>query len=247
MKKIKLNIQMFASTNKTTNYELPQFIGTDKPSWLGDINEAMSTIDGGMHKNATDIESLSTDVDTAITTSAQASQDVSDLTATVGTLSTNLQSVETTANNASTTASSALNTANTKISKNDLLSFVYPVGSIYMSINSTSPASFLGGTWELIKGKFLVGIDNNDTTFNTLGNTGGEKTHTLTINEMPSHTHNAFLNADQSCQPYANGAQRWPTRHIDNAHANMIQSTGGGQAHNNLPPYLVVSIWKRTA
>lgn len=83
MKKIKLNIQMFASTNKTTNYELPQFIGTDKPSWLGDINSAMSTIDTGMHDNATAITGIESTVQTASATATQASQDVATLSETV--------------------------------------------------------------------------------------------------------------------------------------------------------------------
>lgn len=119
MKKLNLNIQMFASTNKTTNYELPQFIGTDKPTWLGDVNGAMSIIDSAMHTNASDIDSLESSVATASATASQASQDVSALTTTVGTLSTSVSSATTTANNAQATATSALNTANTANGKAD--------------------------------------------------------------------------------------------------------------------------------
>ena len=116
---MKLNIQMFASTNKTANYELPQFVGTDKPTWLGDINEAMSDIDAGMHENASDIASMASDVASATAAASQASQDVSTLTTTVNTLSGTVTSVQTTANNASQTASSALNTANSANGKAD--------------------------------------------------------------------------------------------------------------------------------
>ena len=116
---MKLNIQLFAHTNATTNYELPQFVGTDKPTWLGDFNEAMSDIDAGMHENASDIATMQTDVATATATASQASQDVAGLTTTVNTLSTTVSSVQTTANNASQTASSALNTANTANGKAD--------------------------------------------------------------------------------------------------------------------------------
>lgn len=116
---MKLDIQMFASTNKTANYELPQFVGTDKPTWLGDFNEAMADIDAGMHENATSISSMASDVQTATSTASQASQDVSGLTSTVNTLSSTVSSVQTTANNASQTASSALNTANTANGKAD--------------------------------------------------------------------------------------------------------------------------------
>lgn len=116
---MKLNIQLFASTNKTANYELPQFVGTDKPTWLGDFNEAMSDIDAGMHENASDIASMQTDIASATSAASQASQDVAGLTTTVNTLSSNVSSVQTTANNASQTASSALNTANTANGKAD--------------------------------------------------------------------------------------------------------------------------------
>lgn len=116
---MKLNIQLFASTNKTTNYELPQFIGTDKPTWLGDFNEAMADIDAGMHENASDITAMASDVSTATSTASQASQDVANLTSTVNTLSGNVTTATTTANNAQQTATSALNTANTANGKAD--------------------------------------------------------------------------------------------------------------------------------
>lgn len=119
MKKLDLNIQMFASTNKTTNYELPQFIGTDKPTWLGDFNEAMADIDAGMHANASDIDTLESSVATASATASQASQDVATLTSTVNTLSSDVSSATSTANNAQSTATSALNTANTANGKAD--------------------------------------------------------------------------------------------------------------------------------
>lgn len=116
---MKLNIQLFAHTNATTNYELPQFVGTDKPTWLGDFNEAMADIDAGMHENASDIASMTSDVSAATAAASRASQDVAGLTTTVNTLSGTVTSVQTTANNASQTASSALNTANTANGKAD--------------------------------------------------------------------------------------------------------------------------------
>ena len=116
---MKLNIQLFAHTNQTANYDLPQFVGTDKPTWLGDFNEAMSDIDAGMHKNASDIASMQSDVSAATQAASKASSDVTTLTGTVTTLSGTVASVQTTANNASQTASSALNTANTANGKAD--------------------------------------------------------------------------------------------------------------------------------
>lgn len=68
---------------------------------------------------------------------------------------------------------------------NNLINIIYPVGSIYMSTNNVSPATFLGGTWEQIKDKFL--LTAGDTY--AAGSTGGAATHTLTTAQMPSHTH----------------------------------------------------------
>lgn len=119
MKTMKLNIQLFGHTNETTNYDLPQFIGTDKPTWLGDINSAMSAIDTAIGTNASDITSLGTRVTTAEGVASQASSDVSTLTTTVNTLSGDVTTVTSTANNAQSTATSALNTANTADGKAD--------------------------------------------------------------------------------------------------------------------------------
>ena len=119
MKLMKLNIQLFGHTNETENYDLPQFVGTDKPTWLGDFNTAMSTIDTAVGANATAITSLGTRVTSAEGIATQASSDVSTLTSTVNTLSGNVTSATTTANNAQSTATSALNTANTADGKAD--------------------------------------------------------------------------------------------------------------------------------
>lgn len=234
---MKLNIQLFAHTNKTANYELPQFVGTDKPTWLGDFNEAMGDIDTGMHENASNIASMQTDVANATQAASRASQDVAGLTTSVNTLSGRVTNVETTANNAQSTANSALNVANTKVSTSDLFDLVYPVGSIYLSVNSTAPSTLFGGTWEQIKDTFLLGAGDTY----TLGDTGGEATHTLTINEMPSHNHNINYGGP------ATGTKGATPGGNDNLGPNpsFIQATGGGQAHNNMPPYLVVSVWKR--
>lgn len=138
MKKLKLDIQRFSSTNKTTNYDLPQFVGTDKPTWLGDFNEAMSSIDAGMHENATNISTMASDVASASATASQASQDVAGLTSTVNTLSSNVTAVTITANNAQQTATSALNTANTANGKADTnASSITTIQSDISTINSS--------------------------------------------------------------------------------------------------------------
>lgn len=72
----------------------------------------------------------------------------------------------------------------------DLLNMFYPVGSVYETMDSSfDPNKKWGGTWERIKGRVLVGVDENDSDFNTAEKTGGEKTHTLVVSELPQHTH----------------------------------------------------------
>lgn len=72
----------------------------------------------------------------------------------------------------------------------ELMLKIYPVGSLYFSTTSTNPGSFLGGTWQRYgNGKAIVGVDENDTSFNSANKTGGEKSHVLTIAELASHTH----------------------------------------------------------
>ena len=67
-----------------------------------------------------------------------------------------------------------------------LLSLIFPIGSTYVTQTNTNPSTILGfGTWERLKGKVCLGLDEDDNDLKTIGNTGGEKTHTLTLNEIP--------------------------------------------------------------
>ena len=125
---------------------------------------------------------------------------------------------------------------------------IYPVGSIYMSLADTNPAALFGGTWERIKDRFLLAAGDSY----AVGSAGGEAAHTLSVDEMPSHLHNAnynWANGGAQAEPYwainmsgatGDGIGHWPS---DNGAGN----TGGSQPHNNMPPYLVVYVWKRTA
>ena len=126
-----------------------------------------------------------------------------------------------------------------KVSVSDLVNLVYPVGSIYMSANNISPSTFLGGTWEQIKDTFLLAAGSSYVS----GSTGGEATHTLTVDEMPSHNHASKGWADvtdYSGSYRTLGAQGKSTDYT-------THYTGGSKPHNNMPPYLVVYMWKRTA
>lgn len=128
---------------------------------------------------------------------------------------------------------------------NYILDNVYPVGSIYMSVNSTNPTNLFGGTWEQIQGKFLFGMNSSY----PAGSTGGEITHKLTIDEMPEHGHTIYY--PNAGGPYGNANIGYPEDSGTNmtwcAEMCKTASTGGGAAHNNMPPYLSVYIWKRTA
>ena len=141
----------------------------------------------------------------------------------------------------------------------DALELAYPVGSIYMNAsNSNNPSTLLGfGTWAAFgAGRVPVGIDSGDTDFDTAEETGGAKTHTLDLDEMPSHRHGGIYPAG-SAGSFTQGFD------VDNATSGNTLSeekfttyTGGDktdgtqgttQAHNNLQPYIVVHMWKRTA
>lgn len=147
-----------------------------------------------------------------------------------------------------------------KISK-QLLEAIYPIGSIYITVNPTSPNILFGGKWEQIKGRYLVGTgnpgQNSDNYFGAMyndhydigvGTTGGQDSHQLTIPEMPSHNHPQSLAGDSNV-PFNDGkaAYSWtiPTYRYDYIGSDLAQSVGENQYHNNMPPYFGVFIWKR--
>ena len=120
---------------------------------------------------------------------------------------------------------------------------IYPIGSIYMSVNNTSPSTLFGGTWVQIKDTFLLSAGDTY----TAGDTGGSATHTLTVDEMPSHKHRLGVpNTTASTMGYPVN-QSGNTKFAFNGGSALMEETGGGQAHNNMPPYLAVYMWKRTA
>lgn len=126
------------------------------------------------------------------------------------------------------------------VEKSDLLNLIYPVGSIYMSVNNTNPANLFGGKWNQIKDRFLLSAGDTY----TAGSTGGEAKHTLTIAEIPSHSHKTWLGTAGESQETLSTGDR--VEHNWGA-TGALEATGGGQPHNNMPPYLAVYMWKRTA
>lgn len=138
---------------------------------------------------------------------------------------------------------------------------LYPVGSIYMSMNATDPSVLFGGTWERIKDRFVLAAGDSYAS----GATGGEATHTLTVDEMPSHKHGENMPAqgyegwgevttsDYNVAIKYNGDGNYfgPGTKLHLATTGSCGtytgSVGGGAAHNNMPPYLVAYMWYRVA
>ena len=150
-----------------------------------------------------------------------------------------------------------------KVNNTNIFDLIYPVGSIYMSVNSTSPEVLFGGTWEQVQGRFLLGMSSSY----PAGSQGGEATHTLTRNEIPNHGHYLGQMGNTSRMLPTNNATNDPSQEY---YVTEVESSGstylkpnvtwGGyltagtlfdtpydQPHNNMPPYLSVYIWKRTA
>lgn len=143
----------------------------------------------------------------------------------------------------------------------------YPVGALYLSVVSTSPATLFGGTWSAFgQGKVLVGIDSSDTDFDTVEETRGEKAHTLSAAEsgVPAHGHTQDgHNHDDSPLVYLQGTgSGLPSRRIvgvattgatlkaistEAPTINNNAAAAAANAHNNLQPSIVVYMWKRTA
>lgn len=132
------------------------------------------------------------------------------------------------------------------VNSKTLLDWLHPVGSIYQSTVSTSPATLFGGTWEQLSGRFLIAANSTY----TAGSTGGEASHKLTVDELPAHSHAfSYGGSSYNSWQYANEIGDNITMMLGKPIGENkvgIASTGGGVAHNNMPPYLAVYMWKRT-
>jgi hypothetical protein len=132
-----------------------------------------------------------------------------------------------------------------------------PVGSVYLSVVPTNPAILLGyGTWvQIAQGRALVGQNPSDPDWDTAEETRGSKTHTLTVNEMPSHnhtqdphTHTPWLNEGNSGTTRIRGGGPDDMNYYGSmtSATPYIYPTGGGAPHNNIQPSFVIYVWKRT-
>lgn len=127
-----------------------------------------------------------------------------------------------------------------------MMALIYPVGIVITLGVSTNPATLLGiGTWTAIAGRVIVGIDAGQTEFDTLDETGGAKTHTLSTSEIPSHTHSGVTLDSVSSGGSSGQAVNSSGGGTDTP--TTTGSTGSGGEHNNLQPYIVKYVWQRTA
>lgn len=122
----------------------------------------------------------------------------------------------------------------------DVLKAVYPVGAFYISATATSPRTVFGfGTWTQIKDRFILAAGDTY----PAASSGGEATVTLTVEQIPPHTHGLKMSknvGEYYSPPWGDGTEEaTPT--------TVVQSAGGGQSHNNMPPYLAAYVWQRTA
>jgi len=164
-----------------------------------------------------------------------------------------------------------------KVTLTTVLALAWPIGSVFTAVVSTDPATLLGfGTWSAFAaGRVLVGLDSGDADFDVVEETGGAKTVTLATAEIPAHTHiqdahthtqNAHLHQTLRERSGTTGSATTriartndTTSTVDttvntenatavNQNATAVnQNAGGGGAHANVQPYIVVYMWKRTA
>lgn len=131
---------------------------------------------------------------------------------------------------------------------NSLANLFFPIGKIEMFYDDKDHSSYLGFKWTRVgQGRFPVGWNGSSSTetqFKTIGQTGGERNHTLTVEEMPSHSHKYSLayNITGSAAGLAYGETA-----AGIFSDGFIKNTGDGQSHNNLPPYIVYAFWRRVS
>ena len=128
----------------------------------------------------------------------------------------------------------------------NILEAIYPIGAMYLSIQNTSPAEIIGGTWSKIEGQYLIGANDNY----EVTSTGGTTSYTLTTNNMPSHYHtvwwkrtNITINSSGNSHVVVNKTNTGAS----GPYSGYMTASGGGQPFTVTPPYYAVNIWVRTA
>lgn len=162
----------------------------------------------------------------------------------------------------STTAVMSQKAVTDLINRQTIINLIYPVGSIYMSINSINPEILFGGSWVLWgSGRTPVCVNINDSDFNEAEKIGGEKAVTLNINQIPSHAghvpnasyawgdagENTYVLDRNSGAVFQHATNRPYVLRAGNEMCIRSNSAGGNGSHNNLQPYITCYMWKRIA
>ena len=134
------------------------------------------------------------------------------------------------------------------VDKESLFELIYPIGSIYLSVASVDPTDLFGfDTWKKIEDTFLLASG----AYAPLGSIGGSENHTLTIAEMPSHTHMSAFQEDNSptntitANAFTKDSFEINTKNYRSTNNRSVLDTGEGQPFSIMPPYLSINIWKR--
>ena len=211
--------------------------------------------------------SASTSASNASSSASSASASATSASSSASTATTKASEASTSANQAKGYRDEAQQLAN-QFNPASILLSVYPVGSIYMSVNSTDPSSLFGGGWTRLKDRFLLAAGDTY----AVNSTGGSATHTLTTSEMPSHSHTKgsmriygyvksvmFGYTEDVNGPFSISSkyqEAWKTGSGSDQRtitfdtntggwSGSTSSVGSGSAHNNMPPYITVYVWKR--
>lgn len=257
-----------AHSSTTTNFNLPQFAGTDHPSFTGDFNEAFKNLDNFLKDIRTIAEQAQTAADSATEAASAATTAAGAATTAAGTAQSAAEAAQSSAeeaNGLAATAQSAAENAQTRADEAYALAEqggggvsledVFPVGSIYMNYNvTTNPATLLGfGTWQRISGYYLMADSG------TPGRVGGENGFYITEDQMPSHSHdvqpsNEVLGTSGGSVARKNAASGSGVKNVitsENAfsYTNFYATTraGGGQKVYYNPEFIALCVWRRTA
>ena len=138
-----------------------------------------------------------------------------------------------------------------------LLAEAFPINKVEVFFDAEDHSNFLGFQWEMVsQGKMPIGLNTSDADFNSIGKTGGEKAVTLTLNEVPPHYHYLNNNGNDDTRLTMNAAPTGGNNYnvyMDSASSTengpyiVTNYSGGGQQHNNMPPYIVMAFWRRVA
>lgn len=143
-----------------------------------------------------------------------------------------------------------INDTNLNAMQQGLMELVFPVGSTYITQSNTNPNTILKfGTWERLKGKVCLGLDENDDDFKTIGKTGGSKTHTQTVDEMAKHSHKIGTDGNAVVKADLSGWQNLGSGSVTVGKStgwDGTESAGNGKAMNIMNPYEIVGyMWIR--